>query len=321
MAGIAIVLDLLRKNPSLSGQTVYSYGVFSAKLAVSASAASIAATTPFAYRAFLGNAGTRVALCDAGTGLSEDYISSLNSDSIVNLERYSSKIYFIEQKPLLSAFYWRNFALTSLRSLLLFYLPLLEPHAKMEDDDEDDEDFLQDSQEEQRVDLITPLKKSVKQICRETTVVTTRRVLERLAVHYVSQRMAWKLLKDAPRSAVRKAGRGMPTLVYMYRVSKTTFRGHCLGVLASWIVQVGIDICRLFKSNDEIEDKVRLLGKKVYIATVRCGACLVFASIGAGIGASILRPSIGQWIGCAIGDVAGPVIVSMCFDKVLHLEL
>lgn len=322
MAGIAIVLDLLRKNPSFSGQTLHSYGVFSAKLAASAAAASIGATTPFAYRAFLGNTGTRVALCDAGTGFTDDYISSLKSDSTVNLEAYSSKVYFIEQKPLLSAFYWRNFALTSLRSLLLFYLPLLEPHAKMEDDDEDDEDFLQDSQEEQRVDLITPLKKSAKQICRETTVVTTRRVLERLAVHYVSQRMAWKLLKDVPRSAVRKAGRGMPTLVYIYSVTRTTFRGHCLGVLASWIVQVGIDICRLFRSkDDDTEEKVRLLGKKVYIATVRCGASLVFASIGAGIGASFLRPSTGQWIGCAIGDVAGPVIVSMCFEKVLHLEL
>lgn len=29
----------------------------------------------------------------------------------------------------------------------------------------------------------------------QTTVVTTRRVLERIAVHYASQRMAWKLLK------------------------------------------------------------------------------------------------------------------------------
>lgn len=29
----------------------------------------------------------------------------------------------------------------------------------------------------------------------QTTVVTTRRVLERLVVHYVSHRVAWKLLK------------------------------------------------------------------------------------------------------------------------------
>nr|GLL22521.1 uncharacterized protein LOC109188218 [Ipomoea trifida] len=326
MAGIAIVLDLLRKNPSFSGQTLHSYGVFSAELAASAAAASIGATTPFAYS----NTGTRVALCDAGTGFTDDYISSLKSDSTVNLEAYSSKVYFIEQKPLLSAFYWRNFALTSLRSLLLFYLPLLEPHAKMEDDDEDDEDFLQDSQEEQRVDLITPLKKSAKQICRETTVVTTRRVLERLAVHYVSQRMAWKLLKDVPRSAVRKAGRGMPTLVYIYSVTRTTFRGDFFFFSFLFGVVFLVPLFHMYLSiissfsifhDDDTEEKVRLLGKKVYIATVRCGASLVFASIGAGIGASFLRPSTGQWIGCAIGDVAGPVIVSMCLEKVLHLEL
>lgn len=29
----------------------------------------------------------------------------------------------------------------------------------------------------------------------QTSIVTTRRMLERLAVHYASQRMAWKLLK------------------------------------------------------------------------------------------------------------------------------
>ncbi|XP_040964941.1 uncharacterized protein [Gossypium hirsutum] len=83
--------------------------------------------------------------------------------------------------------------MTTLRSFLMFYLPLLEPATNVE---EDDEDFLQDTPKELHVDLVVPFKKSVKQIIRETTVVTTRRVLERLAVIYVSQRMAWKLLKD-----------------------------------------------------------------------------------------------------------------------------
>lgn len=55
MAGIAIVLDLLRKNPSFTGQTLNSYGAFSAKVAASAAAASsVAATYPFAARAFFG---------------------------------------------------------------------------------------------------------------------------------------------------------------------------------------------------------------------------------------------------------------------------
>ena len=51
MAGIAIVLDLLRKNPSFyTSQSVHSCGFFSA----TAAAASLAAGTPFAYKALFG---------------------------------------------------------------------------------------------------------------------------------------------------------------------------------------------------------------------------------------------------------------------------
>lgn len=52
----------------------------------------------------------------------------------------------------------------------MFYLPLLEPHTNLE---EDDDDFLQDAQEEQQsVDYVVPLKKSVKQIAREVECFT-----------------------------------------------------------------------------------------------------------------------------------------------------
>ncbi|XP_059666548.1 uncharacterized protein LOC132312268 [Cornus florida] len=331
MAGIAIILDLLRKNSSFGAQTLHSYGPFSASLAASTAAASFAAGYPFASRALFGNAGISVANADAGADITDDYISNIRSvsgnifqhDSL----KYGTKEYYFELKPLFSAFGLKSFALTSLRSFLLFYLPLLEPRTNM---DEDDDDFLQDTPDEHHTDLVVPFKKSVKQIFRETTVVTTRRVLERLAVHYLSQRVAWKLLKDVPKSAVRKAGRGMPTLVYFYSVSKTTFRGHFLGVAASWLIQVGIEVYRFFsatfKSNEEPDkvDKaelVQLLGKKVYGTTVRCSASLVFASIGAGIGATLFRPSAGQWIGCALGDLAGPIIVAFCYEKVLHADL
>nr|KYP65452.1 hypothetical protein KK1_011687 [Cajanus cajan] len=216
--------------------------------------------------------------------------------------------------------------MTSIRSFLLFYLPLLEPRAEMEDD----EDFLEENQEH-HVDLVVPFKKSVKQIIRETTVVTTRRILERISVHYVSQRMAWKLLKDIPRSATRKAGRNMPTLVYFYCVGRTTFRGHMLGVAASWLVQVGMDLYRFFSSgfkaqheedNDLDQTKhVGVLGQKVFIATIRCSSSLIFAAIGAGIGATLVRPSLGQWIGCAAGDLAGPIIVAFCADQLFQVKL
>ena len=63
---------------------------------------------------------------------------------------------------------------------------------------------------------------------------------------------------------------------------------------ALWVVQVGIDIYRFFPhlfKDDNVEvdkaEQVQLLGKNVYGTTVRCGASLVFASIGAGIGAPL----------------------------------
>ncbi|KAF3453325.1 hypothetical protein FNV43_RR03765 [Rhamnella rubrinervis] len=335
MVGIAIILDLLRKSPNFyTPQTLHSSGFFSASAAASAATASLAAGMPFAYRALFGNFGVPVAYCDAGTAWSEDYVSNLRSASGKIFQgdslKYSTKEYKVELKPLTSAFEFRALAMTTLRSFLMFYLPLLEPRANLEDDDDDDdEDFLQDAHEEQHVDYVVPFKKSVKQIIRETTVVTTRRILERIAVHYVSQRLAWKLLKDVPKSATRKAARGMPTYVFFFHVTRTTFRGHFLGVAASWIVQVAIEIYRFLsrslksKEGDEVdaEEQARVLGKKISATTVRCGFSLIFASIGAGISAILFRPSAGQWIGCAVGDLAGPIFVSYCFGKVFLTDL
>ncbi|XP_061336843.1 uncharacterized protein LOC133283929 [Gastrolobium bilobum] len=327
MAGIAILLDLWRKNQDYSSglhssQAFQSSAFFSASAA--AAAASFAAGTSFASRALF---GSPIAYCDAGAALSEDYISNIQSPSrrIYNYDapRYSTKQYNVELKPLFSAFELRTFAMTSIRSFLMFYLPLLEPRA------EDDDDFLEENQEH-HVDLVVPFKKSVKQIIRESTVVTTRRILERIAVHYVSQRMAWKLLKDVPKSATRKAVRKMPTSVYFYSVSRTTFRGHMLGVAASWLVQVGIDLYRfftsMFKAKHEDNDfdetnQVGLLGQRIFVATVKCSSSLIFASIGAGIGANLVRPSLGQWVGCAAGDLAGPIIVAFCADQLFQVKL
>lgn len=74
-------------------------------------------------------------------------------------------MYSIELKPLFSAFQPKSFALTSIRSFLLFYLPLLAPNVE-----DDDNDFLPDSSDEQHLDLVVPFKKSVKQIFREVSM-------------------------------------------------------------------------------------------------------------------------------------------------------
>ena len=83
-----------------------------------------------------------------------------------------------------------------------------------------------------------------------------------------------------------------------------------LGVAASCLVPVGIECYRcvrdIVKSKNEGEDvdvvvyqgeRAKVLGKKVCSITVKCGASLVFASIGAGIGATLFRPTTGQSIG------------------------
>ena len=54
MAGVAIVLDLVRKSQSRGGQTLHSHGSFSAAVSASAAAASVAAAAPFAARALFG---------------------------------------------------------------------------------------------------------------------------------------------------------------------------------------------------------------------------------------------------------------------------
>lgn len=328
MAATAM-MDLLRKHPNFGGQTFNSRGLLSGKLVGSSTASSAAASyafgLPFAFGAFLGNGVTQYAYCDAGASLGEDYLSSIRTASGKIFQSdaltYSTKQYNVQLKPLFSAFHWKTFALTSLRSFLLFYLPLLEPQLRME---EDDDDFLREDIEDNHIDLAVPFKKSVRQIALETTVVTTRRLLERLAVYHISQRMAWKLLKDVPKSALRKAARGMPTFTYIYCVGRTTFRGHFLGVLASWTVHVCIDIYRFFSSvskarqgMDTVDTRKHaiILGRKVYSVTMACSASLVFASIGAGIGATLTHPSAGQWIGSGLGDMAGPIIAAFCFEK------
>ncbi|GLJ13743.1 hypothetical protein SUGI_0219330 [Cryptomeria japonica] len=236
--GIGMVLDVLKKSPAFS---IHSYTHFSATTAAAAAAASSLALYPhcpsFSSQFFFSGAG--IAYCDAAVVQDEfEYISNPNDgytgptiSSNVRLKTYN-----VELKPLFSAFGWKTLGLTTLRSLLIFYLPLIEP--KFDDDDDSDLETYQDAQQEQPpVDYIVPFKKSVKQICRETGVLTTRRVLERLAVQYVSQRVAWKLLKDLPNSAQRKARRNMSSFQFFFCVSRSTFRGHLLAVAASWLVQ------------------------------------------------------------------------------------
>ncbi|CAL5212243.1 unnamed protein product [Lathyrus oleraceus] len=326
MVGITLLVDLWRKKQSFNMAHSYPSSWF---FSASATAATLSVGASFASNDFFGFR-TPIAYSDSGVlAVSDDYLSGVRTSPgkyfYHDTLKYSPKGYNFELKPLWSAFELRSFALISLRSFLMFYLPLLEPHANME---QDYDNFMQDKHDELHGKLVVPFKKSLLQIVREITVVTTRRVLERLTFHYASRKMAWRLLKDVPASAVRKAGRGMPTYMYMLSVSKATLRGHTIGVTASWIVQVGVRIFQFFKTKSINEDgsinkaeRNRIFKEKIYIATLKCNASLVFAAIGGGIGATLCRPSVGQWIGCAVGDLTGPVIVAVIANRTLDWNL
>jgi len=122
--------------------------------------------------------GFTVAHCDAGTtagwnGAPEliNYLNTKILDSIKQARtdhfQYPTKEYPSELKPLFSAFGLKNFTITTLRSFLLYYFPLIQPKPHADTDDED-EDLLQDAPEE-KVDLVTPFHNSVKQIMREVS--------------------------------------------------------------------------------------------------------------------------------------------------------
>jgi hypothetical protein len=122
--------------------------------------------------------GFTIAHCDAGATAdlngSPALINDLNNkirDSIQYARKddfkFPPKEYPLELKPLFSAFGLKNFSVVTLRSFLLYYLPLIQPQPH--NDDEVDDDLFQDDLEEKHVDLVTPFYSSVKQIIREAS--------------------------------------------------------------------------------------------------------------------------------------------------------
>lgn len=86
--------------------------------------------------------------------------------------------------------------------------------------------------------------------------------------------------------------------------------GHALGVLANWVVQLVLDIYRYIRASfptkkeegrkqiaqDNNKDFNRLI-RKTAGNTLKIGASLVLASVGAGLGTILIKPSTGTWIG------------------------
>ncbi|BBN20310.1 ribosomal RNA-processing protein 1 [Marchantia polymorpha subsp. ruderalis] len=324
-SGLALALDLLRT----SATTTKSLHSFSSLSSLSAALAAAAAVTflpsyPVYHSQFQSRDWTgQFVLCEEADDEEEPWSDSRWLPQWELKQEGAGKIYNVELKPLFSAFKPRALGATTVRACLVNFFSLLEAYIQPEDDDDEDVD----RPPKMPVDPIVPMKRSITHILREVSVITTRRILERAAVHYTSRRMAWKLLKDVPKSAVRKAARDITRFELFFGVCKTTFRGHALGVLANWVVQLVLDIYRYIRASfptkkeegrkqiaqDNNKDFNRLI-RKTAGNTLKIGASLVLASVGAGLGTILIKPSTGTWIGCAAGDLAGPYLIGMWLD-------
>lgn len=87
------------------------------------------------------------------------------------------------------------------------------------------------------------------------------------------------------------------------------FAAQLLGVAANWIIQFVIDVANCLKSAFErrkeknnrrlqIEpEDLRKLAVRTAANSLRAGASLTFAAVGAGLGTVLVRPNSGTWIG------------------------
>ena len=103
----------------------------------------------------------RVAYCDAAIADADSWEDSV----CVPIRKYpAGKKYDIELKPLFSAFRPRAIGATTVRAVLVNYLPLVEAYLQPEDD-EFEEDL--DRPARPPMDPVVPLKRSVTHILRE----------------------------------------------------------------------------------------------------------------------------------------------------------
>ncbi|PWA81062.1 hypothetical protein CTI12_AA191170 [Artemisia annua] len=250
--------------------------------------------------------------------LKEDY---LKSGTIFG---HDTKKYDIELKSVFSASQLRPFVLISFRSLLMFYLPLLESNlndfANVSLYDLVDEHqgcgLCCTSQDGRQilgyaaswlVQVGIECYRYVRDISKSNQVddinVDAKRKeeakLPRQRVYYVT---VWCC------SSLVSASIGSGITATLFRPSFGQFIRQILGYAASWLVQVGIECYRyvrdISKSNqvDDInvdakhKEEAKLPRQRVYYVTVWCCSSLVSASIGSGITATLFRPSFGQFI-------------------------
>eukprot|EP01134_Creolimax_fragrantissima_P002728 CFRG2728T1 len=148
-----------------------------------------------------------------------------------------------------------------------------------------------------------------KSIITESAYVTTKSVLQVIAIENLSGRMAHKLMKDITSSAVRKVGR---------LGSKSSAAGKILGTAAysSFLGHLAVFVVEEILLHEEIDGKDSASRDKRTLRTqnnaIKLVAAVVLSSVGSAVG-TLIRPDPLAGLGSIIGGV---IAYTVC-DSVL----
>ncbi|GBG32120.1 Hypothetical Protein FCC1311_083452 [Hondaea fermentalgiana] len=154
-------------------------------------------------------------------------------------------------------------------------------------------------------------------VLRDVAIVTTQRIYERLAMEFfVDKKMSKSLVKNVPRSALRKWDRfaDQSVLLYMQKVGACALKAQVMFWLALFTVNQAIDTYYTYqeaqharKKGADVNAAATAVGlhrnetfvNRLILNALRCSGACVLAAVGAAIGSAI-KPGTGTTLGMNI---------------------
>jgi len=249
------------------------------------------------------------------------------------------KVYPNEYKSIAFAIFPKNLIITAVRCMALSLAPVVEQYLKALDEAERNDDGQDGNVFPPLPNLKPATVKTAYSILRMTTVMTTRRIMERLLSLGCSERMMWKLMKDIPKSAQRKASNPLlessRAVSRGCRMARTAVRGYAVVVGADFVVNQCILTTKLVTEVNKLSASTTLsaeakkaegrkkwnwLFRQTVYSTSKAIGSLTFLSLACGIVVLIRpknSPTWAYWItfaGMSIGDLVGDHIVTTCLE-------
>ena len=240
----------------------------------------------------------------------------------------------VRQQPVHSFLRPRTLVASALRNFFLHFAPLLDQWGKAIEEAEREHRGEGEVEWPPFPSTRAARAKFCAGFCREGAVHTVRRVLEHGVAARASARTTWKLLKDVPRSAVRKARRAEGALwtartggAQVARVTRTAVRGNSLVTLADFIVRQATDFHLIFREQAGLRaprQRALAYGKCTLGNALHGGICLALVGACAGTLSLVpgpdfwpaLPPLAGMFLGDFVGaQVSGALVVRLCLAK------